>query len=149
MSMHKILIPFLLVLMTALTMSCGKGFQVQEDPHAQLAAAMGMPPEELTDSANMDQNQPTTAPMTATTFSELNSKILQPKCTRCHNAQYTAKPNVYFSNYTESTRFVIPGRPLDSGMYKAAKRITGANSVITEAELQYIYDWILDGARNN
>jgi hypothetical protein len=91
-------------------------------------------------------NNPPT--VTKTTYAALSANILLPKCLGCHNPnRVPLLGNATFTSYAISVKTVIPGKPLESDMYKATKRIVPA--AISEAELQYIYDWILEGAQNN
>lgn len=110
-------------------------------PETQLPSETPVPP----------VGQPSFPPATKTTYAALSANILLAKCTTCHNVGYNARPGVTFATFNESVKNVIPGKPLESDMYRAAKRIAppSTTQIITAEQLQYIYDWILEGAQNN
>lgn len=90
----------------------------------------------------------------APTYASIRANVLLPKCIACHNAvRHDAGVNV--DGYTQTLKYVKLNTPLESKLYKEMangsmpppKDINFA--AVTQAELKAVYDWILDGSKNN
>jgi hypothetical protein len=94
----------------------------------------------------------------AATFSALMAEILAPRCGSCHSASGTPPPldsaAAYDTLVTGSgptgVRFVVPGRPEESGLSLRLRDMPPApDSLLDPADVAAIEAWILNGAPND
>lgn len=81
-------------------------------------------------------------------FSEVQSKVLNDQCVRCHSAT-TKSGNLDLSSYTATMRSVVAGKPDSSGLYRrvADSTMPAGGPALSSAGQQLIYNWILSGAK--
>lgn len=89
------------------------------------------------------------------TFSWISRNVLEPRCIRCHAANSNSRASVAdFTSYPSImllTSVVVPGAPEMSRMYQLVKaqRMPPVGKPLSDASVQAIYEWILNGAPNN
>jgi hypothetical protein len=79
-------------------------------------------------------------------FSELNEKIIKPKCVACHN-ETRPSGHVYLETYNDIKEIMVPGIPEQSLLYisiieGASIRMPFQTSPLNSKEIAYVYDWI-------
>ncbi|HOJ37663.1 MAG TPA: hypothetical protein PLP99_06155 [Ignavibacteriales bacterium] len=90
-------------------------------------------------------------------YKEHIQPILDVKCSRCHN-NTNKSGNVSFENYQSTTsdfRIVFPGNPSASRLYQVLNPYDTKymppfpNPPLTEKQKKAVYQWILEGSKNN
>ena len=95
----------------------------------------------------------TPVPITSTgtsTFTLVNSQILQPKCLGCHGSGSSPDFSTYGS-FATNTQWVTPGNPAGSSIYTAVSQglMPQGGTPLNASELSLISSWIQSGAANN
>jgi OmcA/MtrC family decaheme c-type cytochrome len=94
----------------------------------------------------------------AASFSALMSEVLAPRCGSCHTASATAPPLDSAAAYDAllagsgqtGVRFVVPGRPEESGLSLRLRDMPPApDSLLDPADVAAVEAWILNGAPND
>jgi mono/diheme cytochrome c family protein len=83
-------------------------------------------------------------------YASIYTKILEPKCLGCHNAN--SRNGVNFATYTGTMNTVQRTLPLSSSLYTSVatrKTMPKSSGFLTTAENKAIFDWITAGALNN
>ncbi len=100
-------------------------------------------------------DEPDYSPMAAPNYKAINSWIVNTRCIECHSAT-APKGDIDLSSYEKiinATVFpplIIPGNPEKSLLYEsvATGRMPKGKRPLKKRELQAIYDWIKNGAKN-
>lgn len=82
-------------------------------------------------------------------YTELNEKIIKPKCLQCHNDNYAAR-QVYLVTYDDLKTYAVAGDPEKSILHevvsdKAFVRMPMGAAPLTKTEENYIKAWIKAG----
>lgn len=87
------------------------------------------------------------------TFSSIKANIIDTKCIMCHSST-NAKAGVSLSSYDEvmsSPGAVVPFQPHQSQLFWQCYKgyMPKKAPILSDLELQTLYDWIANGAPNN
>ena len=89
----------------------------------------------------------------ATTFTEVETQILTPKCYNCHTSGAGASAGFVFSNYNDLLFGFVTSGNLDSSLYLSVTRSTDpmprGGPRLNQTEIDMIGSWILNGALND
>lgn len=104
----------------------------------------------MTTSANVSVTVNNVANPNAT-FTFISANILVPKCVACHSAD-NATSGYAFDTYLATLDSVVAGNPAASKLYIVTKpggTMPKGGVPLTAVQLQAVFDWIADGAKNN
>ncbi|MGZ3768076.1 MAG: c-type cytochrome domain-containing protein [Bdellovibrio sp.] len=96
-------------------------------------------------------NQPPPPPTPEPTFTYIESQILGPKCTGCHN-QTSAAAGYAFDTYTSTLKAVSKSTPTGSKLYTETQQGSmppSPRTPLASDEVNLILTWIQNGALNN
>lgn len=81
------------------------------------------------------------------TYSSISASILTPACVNCHGGS----GGYSFDSYSNSLKAVTKGNPASSPIYTAVENgvMPKGGPALSSSEVQAIYNWIADSARNN
>lgn len=89
----------------------------------------------------------------ASSFTEIETQILTPRCYSCHTSGAGASAGFSFSNYNDLLFGYVTAGSLDSALYQSVSRSTDpmprGGTPLNQTELDMVESWILNGAPND